>query len=307
MDERIPNFFIVGAAKAGTTSLYKMLQSHPGIYLPYVKEPMFFCKDEYYAQGIDWYVDTFFKESAGYVSRGEATPHYLYWAEKVAPRIATEIRRAGGTAKLIVVLRDPVERAYSWYWNMIKEGLEDLPFAEALKQEQSRLREFSKELMSTGSMRYGYVRGGLYARQIKCFLRFFSKDAMYFLLQEDLRDPSGQALQGLYSFLGVSPANLKEMHDNSAGQPYSRGLHAWLRTPSHFKEILKRLLPISEQARHVAKVFLMERNTKNFAYPAMDPDVAVQLRESFATEVLELQALIQRDLTHWLPASVFSA
>ena len=110
----LPNFLIIGAAKSGTTALYDLLKQHPQVYLPFDKEPLFFSRDDYFAQGAEWYAERYFKEGESFRARGEATPHYLYWAEKVAPRIARTF--GGRPPKFIAIFRDPVQRAYSWYW-----------------------------------------------------------------------------------------------------------------------------------------------------------------------------------------------
>ncbi|MBX3046475.1 MAG: sulfotransferase domain-containing protein [Anaerolineales bacterium] len=300
MIKGMPNFYIIGAAKAGTTSLYEMIKGHPDVYLSYAKEPMFFSKDEYYLQGPKWYKQSFFQDSEDYALRGEATPHYLYWADKVAPRMAEQYQAEAEKPKLIVILRDPVKRSYSWYWNMIKEGTETLPFAEALQKEDARLVEFAHELTTQGSMQYGYVRGSMYARQIRKFLEFFSKDSFYFLLQEDLLDPTNDYLQGLYGFLNIEPAQFKKIQSNKAGQPLSRTVQTLLRGRSRAKDVVKRLLPL--EMRYRLKTFLMRSNTKPFAYPPMDPNLENHLRHRFAEGVRDLELIIQRDLSAWLPS-----
>jgi len=122
----LPNFFILGSAKSGTSTLYSELIKHPNIFLAANKEPMFFSSDEKYEKGINWYLDNFFKASGRKRVRGEATPHYLYWADKVAPRMSEHFEE--DKVHFAVILRNPVERAYSWYWNMIREGNEKKDF-----------------------------------------------------------------------------------------------------------------------------------------------------------------------------------
>ena len=131
--DRMPNLFVIGAAKAGTTALYDYLAQHPDVFLSRVKEPMFFSREENYAKGLDWYEGAYFQGAEHYPVRAEATPHYLYWSEKVAPRIKEAY--AERLVKFVASFRDPVSRAYSWYWNMVREGREDLEFEEALRVE----------------------------------------------------------------------------------------------------------------------------------------------------------------------------
>ena len=84
---KLPNFFIIGAPKAGTTSLFNILETHPQVYGSSVKETGFFSKDDRYNKGLIWYQETFFQESQGFPVRMEATPTYLTWSEKTAHRI----------------------------------------------------------------------------------------------------------------------------------------------------------------------------------------------------------------------------
>ena len=181
---KLPNFFLIGAAKAGTTSLYDILKQHPQVYLPFQKEPMFFSNDNNFNRGMEWYSHTFFQQAAGYPARGEATPHYLYWSDKVAPRIRQIYEM--NEIKFVVILRDPVKRAYSWYWNMVKEGMEELTFELAIKEEDHRLKDNQNTLQKTGAMTYGYIKGGCYSTALQPFLDNFPRQDFIFILQEDL-------------------------------------------------------------------------------------------------------------------------
>jgi hypothetical protein len=292
----LPNFFILGAAKAGTTTLYEVLKQHPQVYLSYVKEPMFFSHDENYRQGLGWYSRTFFPAAHKYPLRGEATPHYLYWAEKVAPRIREAY---GGTnLKFVIILRDPVQRAYSWYWNMVKEGKEDLPFAEALEKEAERLRAHWDSLYATGSMVYGYYRGGCYASQIEEYFKYFSRESFYFLLQEDLKDLKHGTFPGLLEFLGVErQVEFKPVVANPAATPRSRTLHRWLHGPSALKELVKKIIPL--RWRYHFKVLLTEANLQAISYPRLDEVLAAELRKRYQGEVERLEIIIGRDLSSW--------
>lgn len=292
----LPTFFILGAAKAGTTSLYGLLKQHPEIYLSYVKEPMFFSHDENYQRGLEWYAETFFPKSRRYSRRGEATPHYLYWAEKVAPRMKAAYGEQ--EVKFVVIFRDPVQRAYSWYWNMVKEGKEDLPFPQALAAEGERIRANWEHLYHAGFMTYGYYRGGCYATQVEEFLKYFPRQQFYFLLQEDLRNLEDETFRGLLCFLGVdSSISFTPVVANPASLPRHRALHRWLHSPSAMKEWIKAVIPL--RWRYRFKVWLTERNMENISYPPLPQDVAFGLREKYRDEIDRLENLIGRDLSHW--------
>ena len=115
----LPNLFIIGAAKSGTTTLYSILNAHPEVYMSPEKSPRFFSKDDLYLKGLNWYASKYFSGSGNYPIRGEATPSYLALANLTAPRIQKAM--VGKKIKFIVIFRDPTERAYSHYWfNMSK-------------------------------------------------------------------------------------------------------------------------------------------------------------------------------------------
>jgi hypothetical protein len=299
MTQHFPDFFILGAAKAGTTSLYDLLNNHEQIAMSIVKEPMFFSRDDYYHRGLDWYSKTFFAPVPEQLLIGEATPHYLYWAEKVAPRILESAPQK--PIKFIIILRDPVFRTYSWYWNMIKEGEENLSFEEALAEEKERLQTGEKLLRANGSMIYGYKKGSMFASQIKQFLKYFPRDHFYFLLQEDLQNKNSQRLNGLYEFLGISVAQTisNTARSNPSSMPRSKTLQGWFRNRSLIKELVKRLIPF--RMRQAIKSFLIDKNSVPFVYPEIGKDTELKLRTYFAGEVLDLQTLAGRDLSNWLP------
>ena len=296
--DSLPNFLIIGAAKAGTTTLFDLLKQHPQVYLPFNKEPMFFNYDDNYRRGLEWYSRTFFRRAAPNLARGEATPHYLYWSDKVAPRIRQVYAQA--PIKFLVIFRDPVGRAYSWYWNMVKEGREELPFDAALEREPRELLEHLGILRQAGAMTYGYVRGSCYASALQPFLDHFARQDFLFLLQEDLVNDFSATVPKLLEFLNLDPAILlRPVSSNQATMPRSRRVQSWLRGQSGFRDLLKELIPL--QLRLTIKTSLLQANTRLAAYPPLDPVIAAELRARFAPEVRRLEDVIDRDLSAWLP------
>jgi hypothetical protein len=135
--KNLPNFFLLGAAKAGTTSLYHCLKQHPQVFMPANKEPRFFDRDEFYQEGLSVYLNRHFKGSEIYPARGEATPAY-HRPEKVIPRMKKAYGRL--SPKFLIILRDPVERAWSHYLHRVFFTLEEESFEHALKLEKSRIQ-----------------------------------------------------------------------------------------------------------------------------------------------------------------------
>ncbi|MEN4042073.1 MAG: sulfotransferase domain-containing protein [Anaerolineaceae bacterium] len=292
----LPTFFILGAAKAGTTTLADLLRQHPQVYLPFDKEPMFFSRDSLYQKGLEWYCRTFYRDSEAFSTRGEATPHYLYWADKVAPRIRSAL--AGNPLRFIIILRNPADRAYSWYWNMVREGLEDLSFEQALAAEPDRLNRHMDTLRSLGSMQYGYARGGQYAAQIACFLALFERQHFLFLLQEDVRQNFAAVRRKIFGFLEIDgQVEISAIIRNPASLPRSRAVQKALQGPSTIKEWVKHLVP--RRLRYQLKRALLDANAVETQYPPMPTATRAMLHELFRESNRELARLIDRDLAQW--------
>jgi hypothetical protein len=294
--DRMPNLFIIGAAKAGTTALYNYLAQHPQVFLSQVKEPMFFSRDEYYARGLDWYEREYFEGAEAYPARAEATPHYLYWSEKVAPRIKEVYGKR--PVKFIVSFRDPVSRAYSWYWNMVREGREELSFDQALRVEGRRLEQNYHELHQLGSMVYGYSAGSRYASLLQPYLELFPPDAFFFVLQNDLRSRVNETCQEIFGFLEIESAiQVNTSRSNPASMPRSRLVHTAIRQRSLVKEVIKPFLPI--RVRRTLKSKVLQANLRETPYVPLDPQLYRELRLSFRTEIEKLEYITGMDLSSW--------
>jgi len=209
----LPDFLVIGVMKGGTTSLFQYLAKHPGIRPPFRKEIKFF--DIHYGQGLNWYRAHFplkIRMTNGTIT-GEATPYYIFHP-LAAGRIATHLPKA----KLIVLLRNPVDRAYSHYNHMVRVERESLSFEEALDREEERLFQEEEKIIADpgystfAHLHYSYKARGRYVEQIKKWLGLFPRDQMLFLSSEELyTNPSvtyGKALE----FLGLpawDPDNFK--------------------------------------------------------------------------------------------------
>jgi hypothetical protein len=292
----MPNLFIVGAAKAGTTALYDYLAQHPQVFLSRVKEPMFFSREEYYARGLDWYEDFYFRGAENYPVRAEATPHYLYWSEKVAPRIKEVYGER--SIKFIVSFRDPVSRAYSWYWNMVREGREELDFDEALRVEEHRLEQNRNELYQLGSMVYGYSAGSRYVSLLQPYLELFSAEDFFFVFQDDLKSRVNETCANIFEFLGIeSSIQISSSNRNPAAMPRSRLLHKTLRQRSLLKEFIKPFMP--GRVRRRVKSKMLQANLKETPYAPLDPQLAHALRLSYRTEIEKREKITGTELSSW--------
>ena len=194
----LPDFIIFGVSRSGTTSLYQYLAQHPNIEPCVVKEPRYF--DMYYERGINWYkmnfpsswqkfVFTKFKHKK-FVT-GEASGAYLQ-----NPHTPKRIHKLNPDMKLILLLRNPVDRAFSHYKRKVKNGTEKLSFEEVIEQEQSRI-EGEQEKMKNDEKYYSsiyhslaYLTTGMYAKRLKRWLKYFSMKQILVLENgEFLEDP----------------------------------------------------------------------------------------------------------------------
>ena len=135
-----PNFFVLGAPKCGTTTLHEVLMAHPHIFMTKEKEPHFFDTDTYYNRGLDRYLRDHFRGAAGFKARGEATPTYLR-SGKARDRIRGDL---GKDLRFVVILRDPVKRAWSAYLQECRYGVETESFERALELEPTRLSQATR-------------------------------------------------------------------------------------------------------------------------------------------------------------------
>ena len=293
-----PDCLIIGAAKAGTTSLYNILAGHPQLAASREKETRFYSHDERYARGAGWYASEFFRDAAPDAVRMEATPAYLTWSDKVAPRIRQS--RGDGRASIVVILRDPVARAYSHYCHRVRLGHEARPFAEALALEDELLRADWDGLSRTGNGRHGYLRASCYASRLRPFVAQFAPDQIHVLLQDDLRPNRFEpTMARLLAFLQVDEhVPLTHERLNTPTQARHAGLAraSWRLKRTAARTVYTTVVPRAVRQKVLPLLFTPA------SYPPLDDGLARQLRERLADEVRATADLIQRDLSHWLPA-----
>ena len=297
----MPNFLIVGAAKCGTTSLYHYLGQHPDTFMSPVKEPNFFAlegeKPAFRAPGADerinrWSVTDpdeyrkLYEGADGERAVGEASPVYLY-SEKAVGRIKHHVPGA----KLIAILRNPAERAYSGFLHLLLNGRETVKdFGEALALEEERKRENWDWIWHYKSM-------GFYHEQLMRYREVFDPAQMKIFLYEDLeRDPLG-VVRDAYAFLGVDASFVPRppARYNATGIPRSRRLNNLLRKDSVLKSAVKPLLP-----KKFRRKLLLNMQNRILVKPPFPERERKQLGEEYREDVLKLQDLIGRDLSGWM-------
>ena len=208
----LPNFLIIGSARSGTTSLYEYLTKHPSIIPGVGKEVYFF--DKKFSKGINWY-KSFFPTKLN-MSRaenklkskcltGEATPRYLHY-----PHAPKRIFSILPHVKLIVLLRNPIDRAYSHYQMEVDSGHEKLSFEDAISNEEERITSDMKKMendenfYSVNFYRKSYLTRGIYVDQLKRWFKYFPREKFLILKSEDLYSNPSNTYQQVLDFLGLS-------------------------------------------------------------------------------------------------------
>lgn len=293
----MPDFLIIGAEKSGTTVLYHYLKQHPQIYMSPVKEPNFFSFEEGQKPksagparfttdpitDVEAY-QRLFDGVSGEKVIGEASPGYILVSEAPA-----RIRNYIPEVKLIAILRDPVERAYSNYLHACWLGFEPITdFAQALEKEETRIRG------GWGGL-WRYKQKGFYYGQLRGYFATFDEDQIRIYLYEDFRDDPAGVLQNIFSFLGVGEfipdTNVRL---NVSGVPRNKALHSAVVALN--RPLLKKLVPNSL----LQKLREPVRNATMAKPPELSPQVRRQLVEVYREDILKLQDLIDRDLSGWL-------
>lgn len=193
-------FLVVGAQRSGTTYLYTILDEHPEIYMakPIRPEPKFFCVDENFKRGKDYYINKYFNiDIEKFKVIGEKSTSYLT-DNKTPERIYSLFP----SMKLIFVLRNPIERAISNYWFSVKNNIENESFEYAIKNEERRISNIHMKDFSDHP--FAYLKRGKYISFIEQFLEYFPLEQMFFMKNEDLLSEEHAVISNLYNFLGVN-------------------------------------------------------------------------------------------------------
>lgn len=285
----LPNFLIVGAQRSGTTYLHRLLSQHPEVFLPDTKELHYFDNTPPEKVDINVYA-SYFSKAGLHKAIGEATPCYMYY-DWVPPQLAEHV----GNAHLIFLLRNPVERAYSNYWQKLKGGNEIYTFERALKEEEARTPNQGELWSPPGD---AYIGRGRYAEQVRRFLTRFPRNQLKFLISEELYSSTASVLRDVEAYLELPPHQYDmAMFRNHAKLPKYPTIYRRLNRLKY--SFRGRLLwrgskPIKSAMARIPQV--------PSVYPPMAPKTRQFLQDLFAPDVAELEAIIGRDLSIWFDA-----
>ena len=305
----LPNFLIIGAARSGTSALAEFLRQHPEIFFCEPKEPHFFSFENQVVNfkgtgddimmnqraitSLDKFTRLFEKAQAKAI--GEGSVSSLYYHDRSIP----SIQRHVPDARMILLLRNPIDRAYSSYLYMRARGHEKHEsFLAALDDEASRIRENWHHI-------WHYTQMGFYSKQIQAFIDAFGRDKIKIYLHEDLKKSPEAMFRDLFGFLGVdtSFSPKTDIEINRSGEPKSKLLHSLIRG------VVKRPWMRSMVRAMVPRHLRMRVQSGNLARNEMSEEARVRLSNQFRDEIHDLSKVLQRDVTPWIdskPATAIS-
>ena len=284
---RLPDFLVVGAAKSGTTSLWFYLHRHPGVFFAEPKELEFFSYDDRYEKGADWY-KAFFAEAADGQLCGEASTTYARWPRfgDVGARIAETVPGA----KLVYIMRHPIERTYAQYRHRMRLPGPRMTFEEALESDEQ------------------FVLNSMYMTQLEQFLAHTPRERIHCMLSEDLKLSPGETLARLQEFLGLEPRDLvgdaaiESNRGSSGGDDYVR--QRFRRTIKRVPGVrsLSRSLPtgLKDRVLRALTGSTMGAKLKAGYQPGpLTAGTAAALADRFREPNERLAKFLGRDLSHW--------
>jgi hypothetical protein len=283
----LPTFFVIGAAKCGTTSFDRYLAQHPEIHMSPVKEPRFFAEarpDRRFTGNrigdLEAYERLF---ESGAQERGETSPSYSMYPYHLG--VPERIHRVAPDAKFIYLVRDPIKRVVAHYVQQVAGGRQTRPLAEALGD--------------LDRPEHPVVCPGRYATQIEHYLQFFPAERMHIIDQEVLRRDRRQALRGAFAFLEVDPdywnPDFDALHNVGSQHRQVRvGLAGRLR-----RSRLRRVVDPMPPALRDAAVRAGRRLGKGIERPELEPQVKTRLEELYRPEVERLRALTGQPFASW--------
>lgn len=297
----LPNFLIIGAAKSGTSALYHYLKGHPQIFLSTPKELRFFSSfnhpekngpNVYKRESVTSIQE--YKKCFENVNQetaiGEASPQYLYYSDS-----AYYIKEILPNVKIISILRNPIDRAYSSYLHAVRDWFEDA------KNFQQGLQKEEKRIESGWPMLFHYVNGGYYYRQLKQYYDLFPKENIKTIIYDDFVTSPEVVLREIFSFLKVDQSYVPDMSfkPNVSGQPRWISIHRFLkpfyREPSSLQAKVKKFIPKSMRA-----AFSTNIKRINQTKVPLDSTIRHSLIRVFEEDILLLQNMLNRDFSIWL-------
>lgn len=295
---RKPNFFIVGAAKCGTTSLHDYLDQHPEIFLPAHKEPLYFARDldvpaEWCVRDDRRYVELFAKADPAAKRLGEASVWYLF--SKTA---ASEIHAFDPNARIIIMLRDPIDAMYSLHGQFLWNCNDDiLDFEQALAAQPDRKagRQVPPEAHIPAALQYTDVM--TFYPQVLRYIETFGRENVHIILFDDFATDTAGEYRKVLEFLDVDPHFVPPFSIVNAAKPITPGFNRFFARRPRLRQIIRNLIPVSI-LRSLNK--LLPFLVRTVRRPStIDPRLRNRLLVQFEPGIQALEELLNRDLSAW--------
>ena len=298
----LPDFLVIGAPKAGTTALHAALAGHPALYMSPIKEPKFFLSDgppptrggpgdaltyrEHVWKRADY--EALFEAAPGGTLRGESTPLYMYDREAMR-----RIRGLLPEARLIAIIRDPVERAHSNWTHLWSAGLEPVgDFIQACEEEKRRIA-------AGWASFWHYTALGRYGEQLEHIFSLFPREQVYVIRYRQLVDQPATTLDGIFGFLGVEPGVVTEVpRQNVTAHPEATLAHRAVGQVLRSGSTVGRFLPGSSSAAATARLerFLQRHNRER---QPLGWQQRQELIPRFEADLQFLERVLGRDFSDW--------
>jgi Sulfotransferase domain len=282
---------VIGAMKAGTTSLFEYLRAHPDIFMSPLKEVDYFVRELNWSRGLEWYARQFRRAEAATV--GEASPSYTKYPEYAG--VPERMARLLPDARLIYLVRDPIERIRSHYQHRAMTGSEAAPIDAAVLHDPR------------------YVDGSRYAMQLERYLRWYPRDQILLIASEELRDQRVPTMRRVHQFLGVDPSFVAPTIEREFFRTEERAGYPsyvwWMRR--HLKRVvpqskrwwlrrsLNRHLPDGRVPSPNGRSPQPSPNPENVPRAVIDPELRERLAEMLREDVMRLRAHMSQDFDGW--------
>jgi hypothetical protein len=295
---RRPDFFIVGAPKCGTTALIEYLKQHPDVFVPERKELDYFGSDlvfKDYSLSEERYL-SWFTGANGQKRAGEGSVWYLR-----STRAAAEIKAFSPTARIIIMLRNPVDVMHALHSQRVYNGNEDIEdFAAALEAEEDRRRGLRLPQRATDDFGCFYRETVRYARQIERYFDVFGRDRVRVILYDDFARETARVYRETCRFLEIDENFQPSLHVvNARKRVRSGAVREFLRRPPAPARFFLRALGLRPDRNGGYKGWLRRVNSTAHSLRPLDPELRKTLQGEFQPDVSQLSNLLGRDLTHW--------
>ena len=300
-----PNFLIVGAAKSGSTSLYKYLCQHPEVFMPRKKEPNFFVSDYQKLTSKDCpsykidrkrmvfndkeYFSLFEKANKNHKAIGEASVTYLYKYDEAIKKIKLYL----GDPRIIIILRNPIFRSFSQYTYGLELGFENLSFVDAIKAENSRMK---KKWSST----FAYINQGMVLNQIKAFFDAFS-DVHVIILEEFINQLQFE-MKRVYQFLDIDDTfqNIFTEDHNVSGIPKNKFLHKFLIHNNNIKDAIRTITSPFIDIKYFRKLNRYLRNMNHKGRIKISDNEIEILNDIYRDEIKNVKEYLKLNEDLWV-------